>query len=90
MAPLSLREGATLNDPVDFEGIDPGRPPVLCFFRVGAYRVPEAGDYFISGAIPSAYRATHRLGRPYRIIVPTHRAKRVTTYERGEPLPTFA
>ncbi len=77
---MSHAEGFEANAPLHFEGLG------LCFYRVGAWRVPEAGEFYLSGAIVQGYRAPNRLGNPFRIATPTHRAKRIESYEKGVAL----
>ena len=50
------------------------------------YRCPKKGEFYVSGAIPEAYRARNDLPSPYWIVRPTHRAERVTTFRKGTPL----
>lgn len=66
--------------PIEFEGVG------LCFYRRGAFRVPEAGEFYLSGAVPMAYRAPNRLGNPYRVVRPIAKARPVTRYEIGETI----
>lgn len=77
---MRYTEGTESNDPLEFEGLG------LCYYRVGAWRVPERGEFYLSGAIVTAYRAPNRLGNPFRIVTPTHKARRVSGYVKGEAL----
>lgn len=47
--------------------------PPLCeefFESTGEYRQPLAGEWYISGAIPEVYKATHDLNTPFHIARP--------------------
>jgi hypothetical protein len=51
----------------------------LCMYHRVAFRAPKAGEFFISGAIPQAYRAAQNLPKTsrYWIVHPTHYARRL-------------
>jgi hypothetical protein len=66
-------------DPIEFE-----RMRGLHFYERIAFRAPRAGEFFLSGAIVSAYLAYHDMTQRFAIVRPTFRARRVTRYERGE------
>ena len=55
----------------------------LCFYRLDGFRLPKRGEWFVSGAIPMAYRAKRDLSTSYHVAVPTHFAKPATGYVRG-------
>lgn len=57
-----------------------------CFYRIVGHRQPREGEFYISGAIPEAYRARADYSSAYLIVEPTHYAKRVQRFERGEPV----
>lgn len=57
-----------------------------CFYRKISLRCPRKDEWYVSGAIPMAYRASRDLSTRYLIVEPTHIAKRVTRTERGEAL----
>jgi hypothetical protein len=38
------------------------------YVRTGEKRPPKQGEYYLSGAIPAAYRALHDLNDPYFIV----------------------
>lgn len=60
--------------------------PTACFFEIVEYRCPKKGEFYVSGAIPEAYRALNDFPSPYWIVRPTHRAERVTTFRKGTPV----
>jgi hypothetical protein len=74
-----------LPETLHFPGIGP-KPHLgaSCFYRIVAKRKPLAGEWFLSGAIPQAYRATQDLPSIYGILVPTHYAETKTV--RGAPV----
>lgn len=49
---------------------EPGRSGEFFVWDGEPKRMPNKGDYFISGAIPEAYLAPHNLNTPYFICVP--------------------
>lgn len=55
-----------------------------CFWRRLDIRRPRKGEWYVSGAIPAAYRAPNDLSTEYLIVEPTHYARRVEAWERGE------
>ena len=67
------------SDPVSFEGMRG-----LFFYERIAFRAPRAGEFFLSGAIVSAYLACHDMTQEFAIVRPAYRARRVIRYERGE------
>jgi len=40
------------------------------FYRLRHLASPQKGDWYLSGAIPAAYRAPNDLTSPYRIVEP--------------------
>jgi len=44
------------------------RPDGRRFIRVGEFRTPRKGDWYLSGAIPAAYMARANLTTPYHIL----------------------
>lgn len=73
----------------------PKLPSALPFDGIGAcywsgpleWRCPNKGDWYVSGAIPEAYRARQHLTTEYWCgLKPTHYAKTVTTTVRGDPV----
>ena len=44
----------------------------------GEFRVPEAGEWYLSGAVVHAYKAQRRLGNPFH-IARICKVKKVTT-----------
>ena len=65
---------------------DLGRPSMRCFYRIVAVRKPKAGEWFVSGAEPMAYKARNDLTTEYQIAAPTHLAKPATGWVRGRPV----
>ena len=65
--------------PVEFEGMRG-----LFFYERIGFRAPRAGEFFLSGAIVSAYLAQNDMTQQFAIARPTHRARLVSRYERGE------
>lgn len=57
---------------------------MLCFYERVGTRAPRKGEFFVSGAIPAAYRAPNDLTAEALIVRPTRYAKRVTAYEPGD------
>lgn len=49
---------------------DGAAPNGTRFRMTGEYRAPLANEWFISGAIPEAYRTMQKLAHPERIAVP--------------------
>lgn len=74
-----------LSEVLPFEGVRDDRTD-FCFYRKVAFRKPLRGEWYVSGADPMAYRAPSDLLTPYLVVVPTHHAKTVTRYERGQPV----
>lgn len=66
--------------PMHFEGIG------MCFWADATYKCPNPGDYFVSGAIPQAYRARQALSREYWTVTPTHYARSTVTYKKDSPV----
>lgn len=69
---------------LNFEGIGP------CFWRGLVWKLPERGDWFVSGAIPEAYRARQHLTTHYWCVEPTEYAKPAMTYVRAEAVQVTA
>ena len=65
--------------PIDFEGMHG-----VYFYERIAFRAPRAGDFYLSGAIVSAYLAHNDMTQQFAIVRPTYRARRVTRWEQGE------
>ena len=52
-----------------FQGLRPGE--TVMFEKVGEWRVPRIGEWFLSGAVPQAYYARNDLGTMrYQILRP--------------------
>lgn len=75
-----------MEGPVLFESKRHSTPSITCFYVVVARRPPKKGEWYLSGAIPAAYLATHDLGTDYPIVKPTFRAVLKTIYVRGEKI----
>ncbi len=58
-----------MRTPVFFEGMG------CHFYERGEFRTPRKGEFYLSGAIVAAYRASHDMTSPYRIAIPTTPAK---------------
>ena len=65
--------------PIEFEGLKG-----LYFYDSPGFRAPKRGEFFLSGAIPQAYRARNDFSLTYLIVRPTFHAKQRTCYEQGE------
>jgi len=67
---------------ISFEGLGP------CFYSRGDFRAPRRGEFYASGAIVEGWRAPsdYPASARYRIIIPTHRALNVTSWQRGAPI----
>ena len=65
-----------------FEGVG------VCFYTVADIRPPKAGEFYLSGAIVTAYKAyrDYPPSAAYQIVVPTHLACPVQAYVRGAAL----
>jgi hypothetical protein len=44
--------------------------PRMIYERTGEFRAPRKGEYYLSGAIPCAYRAQNDLSTDYHIMRP--------------------
>lgn len=64
-----------LPDTLKFHGIS-RRVGSQCFYEVLGFRPPKQGEYYVSGAIPAAYKAPNDLPTAYQIVRPTHLAAR--------------
>lgn len=67
---------------MEFEGLG------LCFYNRGEFRAPKKGEYYLSGAIVTAWRAQAEFPADckYRIVVPTYRAESKTVWVKGEKI----
>jgi len=72
-----------------FERVD-GTNTRDCFYKRIGFGIPRKGQWYISGAIPMAYRAPNDLRISFLIVEPTHFAKLVTRQERGDAVPMSA
>lgn len=68
-----------LNEPIEFEG----SLWRAFYFEYMGWRAPKKGEYFLSGAIITAYRAYSDMTRDFHVVRPTHVAQRVTGWQRG-------
>ena len=57
-----------------------------CYWRRIAFRKPKKGEWYVSGAIPMAYRAPNDLPTEYLVVVPTFFAKHVSIFQQGDPV----
>ena len=69
-----------MQNPISFEGLDIKH---LYFYEKKEFRNPRKGEWFLSGAIVSAYMAPNDLDTKYWIVKPTFQAIRTTTYIPG-------
>lgn len=51
------------------------------FYDVVGYREPKKGEWFLSGAKVTAYKAPNNLGTKYLVAVPSKLAKQKTIWE---------
>lgn len=59
-----------------------------CYYRRVRHAAPKKGEWFVSGAIPQAYRAKNDLMRTeYLIVVPTFFANPTKGYTKGPAVP---
>ncbi len=71
---------------------DLGRPGerviggAVCFYEVVGKRAPKKGEWFISGAIPVAYKAKNDLVSEYLVARPTHFAEPARGFVKGDPV----
>ena len=77
----------SLPEVMPFERAD-GTRTFDCYWRRLRVRPPRKGEWYVSGAIPMAYRAPNDLTGRFLVVEPTHRAKLVTKHERGAPMAT--
>lgn len=75
--PQSLRHEEP--EPVYFEQIG------MCYYRRLGKRQPRRGEYYLSGAVVTAYRAPSDMSASYMVVTPVVRAERVRmgSYTRG-------
>lgn len=68
---------------INFERLGP------CFWEYVTWGVPKAGDYYLSGAVITAYlsRAVTSTVR-YHIVRPTWKAQKSSAWVRGDPVLT--
>lgn len=60
---------------IDFDGLS-GK----WTWRLIERRPPKKGEYYLSGAIPTAYKAPNDLSTPYMVIIPMRRYVPKTIY----------
>ena len=48
------------------------------FYGIAGYRWPKPGEYYISGAIPMAYKAERALKQEYLIAIPLEKVEPAT------------
>ena len=77
-----------LPEVMPFEGVGAAQTTRDCYYRIVGKAAPKKGQWYASGAIPMAYKARGDLSGMYLIVEPTHFAKQVTEWQRGEPIPT--
>lgn len=65
---------------VNFEGL--GR----CYYAHVGFRPPLKGEFYLSGAIVTGYRAPNDLSTAYHVVRPTHHAVASTWWQRGDPV----
>ena len=65
---------------------DLGKTSLRCFYRLVAKRKPKAGEWYMSGAEPMAYKARNDLLSEYCIVAPTHQAKPASGWVKGLPV----
>jgi hypothetical protein len=53
-----------------YPGAFPRKGKYTLYVSTGRYRKPLKGEFYLSGAIPTAYRAPNDLGSPYIILRP--------------------
>lgn len=61
-----------------------GHQTVDCFWERVGVRTPKKGEWYLSGAIPMAYKAPRDLSTSYIVVKPTHFARTVQVRERGD------
>lgn len=57
------------------EGMSPGTPHM---WEPDSFRAPKAGEWFVSGSIPSAYKAVADGTNEYLIVLPGRKMKAVS------------
>lgn len=57
------------------------------FKRTDAFRPPKKGEWYLSGAVPEAYKAPNDLGQAFRIMQPV-RVERIETPVRFREIET--
>lgn len=68
-----------------FERVD-GFKTRDCYWEKIGFAIPRKGDWYVSGAIPMAYKAPNDLNSSFLCVRPTHYAKLVTAHQRGDAL----
>lgn len=59
----------------------------MYYYRPVDFRPPKRGEFYLSGAIPEAYRAPNDLsGDSFVIVEKTFKAKMVQAYTKGEEI----
>lgn len=83
---IELRQPPKFKQPIQFEHVHGPRRslPHPCFFEIVGWRSPRQGEWFLSGAIIQAYRASRDFPETseYWIVRPTYLA--VKGWRRGE------
>jgi hypothetical protein len=54
------------------------------FYKVIGFRAPKKGEWFVSGAIPYAYRAINDLSTKFLIAEKTYHAIKDNSWKRGD------
>ena len=89
---MPIRPNIDINEPIRFEGLqragsgngacDGGK----CYYELVGWRAPKKGEWYLSGALVEAYRASNDFTTAFFVVRPTHRVKLVSRYERGEAI----
>jgi len=64
-------KGVIQGEPLHFENVG------LCYWKPVDFRSPKAGEFYLSGAEVTGYRANQDLDAPFHIVIPTHYARLV-------------
>jgi len=70
----------TIPTVLPFKGEEDAPQSDYCLYDVLGFRQPKAGEYFLSGAIATVYRAPNDLGQDYLVVKKTLRARRETVW----------
>lgn len=68
---------------IPFEAVAANGQTRDCYWQKVRDGYPKKGEFYVSGALPMAYKARADLSTRYTIVKPTHFAERSTIWTRG-------